>query len=57
MTKADDEYARGLLVRVQRQIEAQGGMATRYQMERMRECYAHLHHDTKRVCAQRRKEL
>lgn len=52
-----DVYARVTLDRVQRAIEAQGGLATTLQMERMRECYTQLHRDTRLVCARRRKEI
>jgi hypothetical protein len=52
-----DAYARVLLDRVQRAVEANGGIATVTQMERMRECYTQLHRDTKRLCAQRRKAI
>lgn len=52
-----DTYARVTLRRVQRAIEERGGVATVAQLERMRESYAQLNRDTRRVCARRRKEI
>jgi hypothetical protein len=57
-TRAElDTYARVTIIRVNRAIEDRDGIATRGQMERLRECYTQLHRDTKSVCARRRRDI
>jgi len=51
--QAIDDYARVRLRRTQDAILTAGGLATRAQMETLRECYAHLNRDTPRKCWRR----
>lgn len=54
MTPQDaDAYATARLRRTLHSVASHGDLATRDELEVLRDCYAHLNRDTPRVCAGR----